>query len=181
MGGSAPAELQSLVKVCVEEFLSANPGLTEYRLTYADAAIGDTIQVSFASVLGYSGDLIKGSLVVSCEKQLLDKSHPNLAMGMPVDESDLLDWVGEMTNQLLGRIKNKISGIGIKFSMSTPTTVTGKSMQIKPDKDGFTIANTYSGPYGDLAIQLLMIADPEVKFESIKSVNVASEGDAMLF
>lgn len=136
--------LTGLVKSAADEFFTTTEPIADYR--YAAAGSTDaSVAVTYASVIGYSGDTIKGSLVVTCEKELLDKSHPNHAMGMPVGDPEIIDWIGEIANQMLGRIKNKLSSAGVKFAMGTPTTVTGKSMQITPPKDGFTLSLVYKG------------------------------------
>ena len=176
-----PQALEDIIVQSVDEMLKATEGAFDYRLSGTDATSGRVIPVSVASVLGYSGDQMKGSLVVTCEKIFLEKSHPNLSIGMPVTDPDLLDWIGELTNQMLGRIKNKLAGSGVKFTMSTPTTVSGKSMQVNCPKDGFSLEKTYTGPHGQLVIHFLTVIDPSVSFKSQGIAPASSEGDSILF
>lgn len=179
-----PAQLKKMTEESVLEFVASTDGLTDYKLI-GEQPHNDKegAQVEYASVLGFSGDLMKGSLVISCKKVLLEKSHPNLAMDMPVGEPEVLDWVGELANQLLGRLKNKIATTGVKFSMSTPTTMCGKSMQVTIPKDGYALQQLYQGPHGDFVVHVLTVVDASVNFDATSNnkSQVAAEGGAILF
>lgn len=178
-----PEQLKKMTEESVLELVASTDGLMDYKM-HSEQAHNDKDQspVEYASVLGFSGDLMKGSLVISCKKALLEKSHPNLAMEMPVGEPEVLDWVGEIANQLLGRLKNKIAATGVKFSMSTPTTMCGKSMQVSIPKDGYALQQLYQGPHGDFVVHLLTVVDPSVNFELAGNKGqVAAEGGAILF
>ena len=178
-----PPHLKKLLEESALELAASTDGLSDYQLVSGQASeeTGQA-QVEYASVLGFSGDLIKGSLVLACNKTLLEKSHPNIAMEMPVGEPEVLDWVGEIANQLLGRLKNKIAAAGIKFSMSTPTNMCGKSMQVTTPKDGHALGLCYKGSHGDLVIHLSTVIDASVNFDAVvNNSQVASEGGAILF
>ncbi len=135
----------------------------------------------FAAVLGFSGEAVKGSLIVSSEKTLLQTSHPNLAMGMPVDEPDLSDWIGEMANQILGRFKNKCSAAGVVFSMSTPTALTGSQLSVNTSKDGLLFHVRSTLPQGKLLLLLSMTCFGTFKLLDSMSAATAAEGGSILF
>lgn len=176
-----PESLGTIITGCVADMLNAVAELAEAKLTRSGDSNGDTATVGVASVLGFAGEQMKGSLVVSCERSLLAASHPNLAMGMPVDEASILDWSGEMANQMLGRIKNKLSTIGIKMSMSTPTTVTGKAMQVRAAKDGHAAEFVFTTSQGSLCVHFLVVIGDGVRFDAEATASAASEGDSLLF
>lgn len=176
--------LENVLRASATEFFSTTDQLSAYKVGQSmTSGSSETLSVSFASVIGYAGDEIKGSLVTVCEGELLNKSHPNHAMGMPVGEAEVLDWVGEVANQLLGRIKNKLASAGVKFAMGTPTTVTGKSMQITSPKDGFVIPLIFNGPFGAFRLYLLSVADPKLKIAPGAEVGNSgmAEGGSILF
>ena len=176
------AALQALVQSAGDEFFATTEPISGYRYS-APGQMDSSVNVTYASVIGYSGDQVKGSMVISCERELLDKSHPNHAMGMPVGDPEIIDWIGEIANQMLGRIKNKLSSAGVKFAMGTPTTVTGKSMQITPPKDCFALSLVYKGPMKDFQIYLLTVIEPSVTLKAVESsaATTASEGASILF
>lgn len=176
-----PESLGKIITGCVTDMLNSVEELASAQLTRSGDGNGDTATVGVASVLGFSGEQVKGSLVVSCERDLLASSHPNLAMGMPVDESSIHDWSGEIANQMLGRVKNKLSTIGIKMSMSTPTTVTGKAMQIRAAKGGHAGEFVFATSKGALSVHFLVIISEGVCFDAETTATAACEGDSLLF
>jgi CheY-specific phosphatase CheX len=156
--------------------------LADAKLIRSGKSSEDTATVGVASVLGFSGDAMRGSLVVVSDRELLAASHPNLGMGMPVEEGDIADWSGEIANQMLGRIKNRLFTIGVKFSMSTPTTVTSKAMQIRDAKDGYVVEFAFSTSKGAMVVHFLTIIAENVSFDSEPSTSAsASEGDSFMF
>ncbi|MCX6124141.1 MAG: chemotaxis protein CheX [Proteobacteria bacterium] len=176
-----PGGLRTILQDGISEMFRDTDVLNAYKISSHSDSPGVSKTVSYASVLGYSGDKMKGSMVITCERALLDKSHPNHAMGMPVEESDLADWAGEFVNQALGRVKNKLASAGVMFSMSTPTTVTGKSMQITAPKEGYAHQIIFAGEYGPISVNFLCVIEPGTTFETKANVSVATEGDSLLF
>ncbi len=111
-----PGNLKKIVEESVQDFLKDTTNLDSYNLKETSFSLGETTAAEYASILGFSGEKMKGSVVISCQRPLLDKSHPNHSMGMPVSEPDFTDWAGEITNQTLGRIKNKLATAGVSFA-----------------------------------------------------------------
>lgn len=175
--------LEKIAQESVAEFFASITCLVPYKANAKIQEAATALPVSFASVIGYTGESMKGSMVLVCERELLDKSHPNHGMGMPVGEPEILDWVGEAANQILGRIKNKLSAGGVKFAMGTPTTVTGKSMQITAPKGGHVVSMGFVGPYGPLSIYLLTVLDAGlvISAAALAAPTAAAEGASILF
>lgn len=176
-----PEHLEKIITGSVADMLTSVAELADAKLAKSGDSNADTTVVGVASVLGFTGEQVKGSLVVSCERALLAASHPNLAMGMPVDEGSILDWCGEIANQMLGRVKNKLSTIGIKMSMGTPMTVTGKAMQVRAAKDGHAAELVFTTSKGSLCVHFLVVISEGVRFDAEATTNAASEGDSLLF
>ena len=179
--GSFPAILDTIITESVQEMTGSTVGMESYKVAAVAAGSQSEVNAAVASVIGFSGEKIKGSLAVSSEKTLLDKSHPNHAIGMPVAEADLSDWSGEIANLILGRIKNKISNVGTTFSMATPTNVVGKRMQISTPKDGGSLQVTVDGPFGQMTVFFLATLDPTLVLDGSKATDTAKEGEAILF
>lgn len=177
------SELVRIARASIEEFLSSSDGFQEYSFAAQDkATVAES--ASYAAIIGYSGDQIKGSLVFSCEKNLLAISHPNLAMGMPVEDQDLNDWIGEIANQLLGRVKNKFSASGLKCSMGTPTVMVGQALNVTEPKEGFMECISFKGPHQTVRVYFIAVIDPSVSVESLSpkaESAAAAEGDSFLF
>jgi len=82
-----------------------------------------------ASSIGFTSDNMKGVLVLVMEKALALASLPaNLRQKGGSDEL-LADWVGELSNQLLGRLKSRFIGSGVQIALSTPIVFVGREMR----------------------------------------------------
>jgi hypothetical protein len=82
-----------------------------------------------AASIGLSGQAVRGALVVVARPTFFKHTYPQ-ELGVPRNEGDLSDWAGELVNQLLGRIKNRLSSYGVDFTTSMPTVVRGDRLQL---------------------------------------------------
>jgi hypothetical protein len=71
-------------------------------------------ELSFLGLAGFSGPFFSGYIVLKAGEHLLRHSNQTT--------SDPADWMGELANQLLGRIKNRMLREGIAL-MRLPTAV----------------------------------------------------------
>lgn len=181
MSERIPEALAKLVQDSITEMLTSVEVLSDFHASEVGPSSEVPSSADVAAVLGYTGDQINGSLVVACPKGVLDASHPNHAMGMPVSDNDISDWAGEIANQSLGRIKNRLASQGVKFAMSTPTSVTGKQMQIRPPKNGHALEMRFTGAKGMVLMHFLTVFDAALKFDAMKKEETAKEGDSLLF
>ncbi len=81
------------------------------------------------SVIGFSGNGFGGALGFAAEKSIL-KAVNN-------DEYSTLreGWIGEVSNQLLGRLKNAMLAYGLEFQVAIPMILHGLGIQIR-DQSG---------------------------------------------
>lgn len=81
------------------------------------------------ATIGFTAEGLRGLLVLGIDRALATRSLPkNLQAGAQGDEI-IADWAGELSNQLLGRLKNKFHSIGIDISLSTPIVFAGKDIR----------------------------------------------------
>lgn len=176
--------LKQILVTSFAEFSADTPGFNESGdQVLIGVGIGEPAieGYQFAAVLGFSGEAVKGSLIVSCEKTLLQTSHPNLAMGMPVEDPDLSDWIGEIANQILGRFKNKCSAAGVVFSMSTPTALMGSQLSVNNFKDGHLFHIRSTLPHGKILLLLSITCFGTFKLLDSLPASTAAEGGSILF
>jgi CheY-specific phosphatase CheX len=163
------------------EMFASVEGLGDMQLSSSGPSSPGVRSTEIAAVLGYTGPQIKGSVVITGPRGLFDKSHPNHAMGMPVVDADHLDWAGEVANQILGRIKNKMASSGVSFAMSTPTAVVGRDMQVRPPKDGVAFEHLFRGALGEIVVHFIAVIAPGVELSAPTKTEVAREGDSLFF
>jgi CheY-specific phosphatase CheX len=90
------------------------------------------------------------------------------------------DWVGELSNQLLGRIKIELLKRGVEIYLNLPAVLLGQHLaplpraQLKPLK--FALAN------GAAAVWIELDARPGFKIEAAEAGDPGpAAGDALLF
>jgi hypothetical protein len=93
------------------------------------------------------------------------------------------DWARELTNQLAGRVKNRLLQFGIRLEMGISLMVDSKSLapqlQLMAEAPG---TRTYAGRTlrGDLVVTMTGAPD-ESELRYVGPSTVASEGDTILF
>jgi len=149
----------------------------------SDTKVAVSIDEALAAVIGYSSPEMKGSVTVISTKSLLRKSHPNLQMEMPVGEQDLEDWIGEISNQLLGRMKNKLLKFGTTLAMATPSILMGRSLISRQPKDGSRLSFRFESELGALAVTVDVVLSPGYVFQAKEAISSTAEkeGASILF
>lgn len=79
------------------------------------------------SVIGFGGKEMRGTVVLSAPEKTFQAARQG--------DEDLRDWAGEMSNQLLGRIKNRLLKYGVDLKMSTPIAICGMQVDYKVAKE----------------------------------------------
>lgn len=93
----------------------------------APRAGGDSESMQFVAVIGFTGQQVRGSLVVGASRrQALELIGDTLAR-VPTD-SDMADWVGEMANLTLGRVKFLLCKHGLDLQITTPVLLRGMGL-----------------------------------------------------
>jgi len=80
----------------------------------------------FGAAIGFTGDRLKGALVLSLGRRSLVASMPE---GSRESAEILADWAGELANQLLGRLKNGLWASGLEIAVGTPVTFVGVNLE----------------------------------------------------
>lgn len=164
--------LDRLVVSCIQELFAAY-GVTLQETEWVGET-GDSAEFTYMGLIGFSGGSIRGTL-------LLAPSTLSVAETPWRTREELRDWVGELANQLLGRIKNKLLRYGIEIYLTIPITIRGKHlapvsrMELRP----------YSFDAGPGCVAVWMdieVADEfELTLQESTSEDRIVEGDAILF
>lgn len=124
-----PEKLLGLVDAAVLEFFQS-VGCTDVKALLPQDQPPSEDAACFAASLGFSGDHIKGALVLITNVTLLAATNPQRDYGKPLTDSDHGDWIGEMANQILGALKRTAAGYNVDFLLSTPMVMHGKELHI---------------------------------------------------
>lgn len=72
----------------------------------------------FCGVVGFSGEEMRGTLLLATSREPLGRTSPTT-------DASLREWIAELSNQLLGRIKNRLISRGVTLHLSTPVVLRG--------------------------------------------------------
>jgi CheY-specific phosphatase CheX len=78
-----------------------------------------------AGVIGFCAEQLRGTVVVTTTEKVVLSTLPR---GVSTPESS--DWLGELSNQLLGRLKNQLGDFGIILQVSTPVVLLGPKLRV---------------------------------------------------
>jgi len=124
-------------------------------------------------VLGFTGDKLCGSVVISATPDAIASSNP-------IGDGATRGWVAELTNQLVGRFKNALLRHGVEVAMSIPVVLT--ATQLTPLPQTQLAATRLAVGNGSLTIWLEIEAEAGLELaEPSADSAVAAEGEAMLF
>jgi hypothetical protein len=123
--------LEPLVVSACEE-LFALYGIDLERLE--DDAQPEGAEFTLGSVIGFSGKAVRGTLVLALTGQLPGLSNPIRTQvdGAGRTAHEDRDWVGELSNQLLGRIKSRLLRRGVEIYAHLPAVLQGRNLAPLP-------------------------------------------------
>lgn len=141
-----------------------------YGVDVEVAAAGESPDASWrCGLLGFSGDRARGSIVLVASPAILAGSSPL--------SDPHRDWVGELANQLVGRLKNHLLRYDVEISLGTPTVLGGHT--VTPGAE--TECLWFDGPHGGVRLSL----DVELDGELVEPIDLGPpgllEGEMMLF
>lgn len=84
-------------------------------------------ELALCGVMGFGGKKIRGALVLATTREPLEVTNPN-------GFGSQRDWVCELANQLLGRVKNRLISVGVEILLATPAGLTGDHLCPSPGK-----------------------------------------------
>lgn len=114
----------------------------------------------------------------------LNHSHPNVSMGMPVESADRVDWLGEIANQVLGRIKNLTLEYSVNFSLSAPSVVKGQTLEVLGHGKKMVEKFYFVADGHPVTITFVCAINPNFNFDTavkVEKKSHAAEGDSLLF
>jgi hypothetical protein len=87
----------------------------------------------YCSVIGFSSLQMKGTLLLAATSELLARTAS-------VQGTSLQEWIAELSNQLLGRIKQLLVDRGLVLAISTPIVVRGERLRPLPNEAATPLA-----------------------------------------
>ena len=134
-----------------------------------------------AATIGFTSENLRGFLMLSLDRELAARSLPANLRGLAGNEEILADWTGELSNQLLGRLKARFCPTGIEISLSTPIVFTGKDMHRFPNTAPLQRSLFFAEGRLVVEIQACYDRDFEIPEEGELPKPSQSEGEVLFF
>jgi CheY-specific phosphatase CheX len=129
--------------------------------------------VELCGGIGFSGKHARGTLLCAATKEPLRL----LAQGKCASERD---WLAEISNQLLGRIKSRLLRRGIEIMLSPPIVLRGEHLAPLPRATLLPLSFSLEG--GAVFVWLDVEIDPSVKLADAEEHDVGLvEGQSLIF
>ena len=149
--------------------------------------IGD---LHVGGLIGFEGPQIRGSLMLICTFQVAARTRPTrlgsasqLSSGVSRDWILVRDWTGELANQLVGRVKNRLLVFGIKFQIATPVALSGRGLALAVQKPANARTIAFGRGEDSVRIVIELAAEPPLS-STMPTPGVeeaAREGDVIEF
>jgi CheY-specific phosphatase CheX len=175
-----PQQFFERVTAAACEDLFGRYGVAVRRASDGDEPVSP--EFLLCSVIGFTGRDVRGTLVLALTEELSGLSNPTTSTQPRAGISTITqrDWVGELSNQLLGRIKLDLLRSGVEIYLNLPAVLLGQHLaplprsQLKPLK--FALAQ------GAAAVWIEVEARPGFKIEAAGADEQAPHaGDALIF
>jgi len=130
------------------------------------------------AMLGFDGPQLMGVLTLSIPAALLEAR----AGGSPVPagSASLLDWMAELSNQLFGRVMNRLAVFQLKLRPHVPLGLSGPVLERLRKRSPSEVLYRFRTVRGDILVTLDAPLD-DVTLAYSGSAQVAHEGEVILF
>lgn len=143
-------------------------------------------QAELAGMVGFTSESMRGTVMIASTFSLFARSRPAALRDQPVsayvarDWLYLRDWASELTNQLVGRIKNRLVAFGVSLRVSTPTALSGSALAFATPSSKRTKPLVFTSGSDELWVFFDAIIEPELEL-SPQGEAAAEEGELILF
>ena len=117
--------LRDCVLGCSERMFAASSIIVRSE---DDDAVEPWCDGHIGAFIGFGGNRLRGTLTPVAPATLLSAAYP---LPSPPDVVELMDWCGEMANQILGRVTNQLSARGLVLLASTPKVMYAQQLRVQ--------------------------------------------------
>ena len=131
---------------------------------------GESDEVMFSGVMGFVGDSVRGTCLLAAPQGTVEAAAPK--------DAGARDWVGELSNQLVGRLKAKLMARGATIALSTPVVLRGVKLSPLPRTDVEPVV--FDSSSGKVLVWLEVEIDDDFRLGDERALQ-ASEGELLVF
>jgi CheY-specific phosphatase CheX len=175
------ATLAALVVELCRQTLA--PGGEPFEVVIVDPAPAVDPESTVVASVGLADPDMKGALAVVAPLSFLRATYPIQESAATANNEDLADWAGELTNQLLGRLKNRLAPFGLNFSIGSPVVIKGAHLRIRFKNGPICVGCKLKvrNERVDVFLEAARASGGVLLVSCPGAVSSSSEGDALLF
>jgi hypothetical protein len=145
-----------------------------YSLELLPARTGADVtpDLVYCAVIGYSSEKMRGTLLLASTADLLARTAP-------VGGEAMRDWIAELANQLLGRIKAQLAARGLLLGMSTPILLRGQHLRPLPNHEAEPL--TFQAAAGWVCVWMDAELANDLDLSHLQPDDSLNAGEALLF
>ena len=172
--------LQALTERALEGLFGPLCGAVSIR-DASDTAWTELADATLAAAIGFRSPCLSGELILLAPSRFVEDVLPPEVRGRQRSARIAADWVGELVNQLVGRLKNQLLGYGVDVGLGTPRAVTPNDI-VSYEHSMRAIARL-SLSSGEGTVLALLYTDglEDVALATSTPGAAVSEGDIVLF
>ena len=149
----------------------------DYKLEIRAGEPGESLAAEpflLCGILGFTSKHMRGALVLATTREPLERTNP-------AANPSHRDWICELVNQLLGRVKNQMLTCGVEIFPSTPIALRGE--HLSPVLQQRLVAELFTAEGGVVCVWMDCEFDDgfELGEVSVAAVSPLAEGEALLF
>jgi hypothetical protein len=153
-------------RACVELF-----GAYGLSLDPATSPVARSDHRLLSGSIGFVGRRLRGTC-------LLAAAEKPLSVSCPEQEGALRDWVGELTNQFMGRLKTKLLSHGVEVFVTTPIVLAG--VRIEPLPRSRTEPHVFTSSAGEVLAWVEVETEDQFVLGSEHPWQSGGEGDVIV-
>jgi hypothetical protein len=165
--------LNTIIQRCTVDLFHSN-GIAVAPLPAMALKPGQPKHFRPAGVLAFSSSKISGTLALSLAEGIYGLFTPPIT-----DTGAVHDIVKELTNQLAGRLKNRLLQFQVTLNVGMPSTTTAEDLD-KRAGSGVETLYAFRTLRGEVRVTLNGVAD-DTALRYSNAVNVAQEGEFVAF
>jgi hypothetical protein len=112
--------------------------------------------------IGFVGESLRATCLLGADQQLLQASGRS--------ENQPRDWIAELSNQLMGRIKMRLLGCGVNVKLTTPLALSGIKLRPLPRISQPPLA--FDSEFGPVVVWLELESEPGFVLSDEKPLSV---------
>jgi hypothetical protein len=175
---SASSEASTLVDGLVMDVTRALFETYGVKLDLDGSPISRTLpSVQVISSIGFSSPMLNGCLLLAIPNVVMQQT-------LPTPGANLADWSGELANQLLGRLKNKLLNYDVIINLALPVVVSGEEFRLPVRAQRLARHFSFVSEWGRLFVCTEMELGPSVELvrHGFGSASFSmDEGDLLFF